>query len=140
MNLRYFGPGEYPYKTVLKNQTAESAATAFAEFGYGTHAIHNNGGNFYSRAKVFNNIGFDTFTSKEFMNILQLTENGWAKDDILLTHIADALDSTEQQDFVFTISVQGHGKSVEWRLRKRIMPGNIMSIRYMRWISLPEIW
>ena len=87
MNMRYFGPGEYPYKTVLKNQTAESAATAFAEFGYGTHAIHNNGGNFYSRAKVFNNIGFDTFTSKEFMNILQLTENGWAKDDILLTHI-----------------------------------------------------
>ena len=27
MNLRYFGPGEYPYKTVLKYQTAESAAT-----------------------------------------------------------------------------------------------------------------
>lgn len=116
MNLRYFGPGEYPYKTVLKNQTAESAATAFAEFGYGTHAIHNNGGNFYSRAKVFNNIGFDTFTSKEFMNILQLTENGWAKDDILLTHIADALDSTEQQDFVFTISVQGHGNYPETKL------------------------
>ena len=115
MNLRYFGPGEYPYKTVLKNQTAESAATAFAEFGYGTHAIHN-GGNFYSRAKVFNNIGFDTFTSKEFMNILQLTENGWAKDDILLTHIADALDSTEQQDFVFTISVQGHGNYPETKL------------------------
>ena len=116
MNLRYFGPGEYPYKTVLKNQTAESAATAFAEFGYGTHAIHNNGGNFYSRAKVFNNIGFDTFTSKEFMNILQLTENGWAKDDILLTHIADALDSTEQQYFVFTISVQGHGNYPETKL------------------------
>ena len=68
MNLRYFGPGEYPYKTVLKNQTAESAATAFAEFGYGTHAIHNTGGNFYSRAKVFKNIGFDTFTSIEYMN------------------------------------------------------------------------
>lgn len=116
MNLRYFGPGEYPYKTVLKNQTAESAATAFAEFGYGTHAIHNNGGNFYSRAKVFNNIGFDSFTSKEFMNILQLTENGWAKDEILLTHIEDALDSTEQQDFVFTISVQGHGNYPETKL------------------------
>ncbi|XCP87092.1 LTA synthase family protein [Roseburia hominis] len=116
MNLRYFGPGEYPYKTVLKNQTAESAATAFAAFGYGTHALHNNGGNFYSRAKVFNNIGFDTFTSKEFMNILQTTENGWAKDDILLTHINDALDSTEQQDFIFTISVQGHGNYPETKL------------------------
>ena len=87
MNLRYFGPGEYPYKTKLKNQVCESAATAFSAFGYGTHAIHNNGGNFYSRAKVFNNIGFDSFTSKEFMNILQTTENGWSKDDILLTHI-----------------------------------------------------
>ena len=109
MNLRYFGPGEYPYKTKLKNQVCESAATAFSAFGYGTHAIHNNGGNFYSRAKVFNNIGFDSFTSKEFMNILQTTENGWSKDDILLTHIKDALDSTEQEDFVFTVSVQGHG-------------------------------
>lgn len=33
----------------------------------------------------------------------------WSKDDILLTHIKDALDSTEQEDFVFTVSVQGHG-------------------------------
>ena len=109
MNLRYFGPGEYPYKTVLKYQTAESAATALENFGYGTHALHNNGGNFYSRADVFNNIGFDTYTSKEFMNILQVTENGWAKDDILTQHILNAMDSTEQQDFVFGITVQGHG-------------------------------
>lgn len=116
MNLRYFGPGEYPYKTVLKENVAESAATAYAAFGYGTHALHNNGGNFYSRAKVFNNIGFDSYTSKEFMNILQLTENGWAKDDILLTHIENALDSTEQQDFVFAISVQGHGDYPEEKL------------------------
>lgn len=109
MNLRYFGPGEYPYKTVLKNQVCESAATALGSLGYGTHALHNNGGNFYSRARVFNNTGFDSYTSKEFMNILQLTENGWAKDDILIQHIMDAMDSTKQQDFVFTISVQGHG-------------------------------
>lgn len=109
MNLRYFGPGEYPYKTILKENPCESAATALEALGYGTHALHNNGGNFYSRARVFNNMGFDSFTSKEFMNILQLTENGWSKDDILIDHILDALDSTQQQDFVFTISVQGHG-------------------------------
>ena len=29
MNLDDFGPGEYPYKTKLKNQVCESAATAF---------------------------------------------------------------------------------------------------------------
>ncbi len=109
MSMRFFGPGEYPYKTVLKNQTCESAATALASLGYGTHGLHNNGGNFYSRARVYNNIGFDTFTSKEFMNILQTTENGWAKDEVLVDHIMEAMDTTEGQDFVFTVSVQGHG-------------------------------
>lgn len=109
MNLRYFGPGEYPYKTVLKQKTTESAATALGALGYGTHALHNNGGNFYSRANVFDNIGFDSYTSKEFMNILQVTENGWSKDDVLIQHILDAMDTTEQSDFVFGISVQGHG-------------------------------
>lgn len=109
MSMRYFGPGEYPYKTILKKTEAESAATALKKFGYGAHALHNNGGNFYSRADVFNNIGFDSYTSKEFMNILQLTENGWAKDSILTQHIKNAMDSTKQQDFVFGITVQGHG-------------------------------
>lgn len=109
MNLRYFGPGEYPYKTVLKERQSESAASALSALGYGTHALHNNGGNFYSRAKVFDHIGFDSYTSKEFMNILQFTENGWAKDDILIQHITEAMDTTEQQDFVFCVSLQGHG-------------------------------
>ncbi len=109
MNLRYFGPGEYPYKTIAKYQPMESVATALKEFGYGAHALHNNGGNFYSRADVFKMMGFDSYTSKEFMNILQYTENGWAKDDILTEHIMNALNSTEHQDFVFGISVEGHG-------------------------------
>lgn len=113
MNLRYFGPGEYPYKTYSKKHPTESAATALASLGYGTHALHDNTGNFYSRANVFNNMGFDTFTSKEFMNVLQTTENGWAKDEILTQHIMEDMDTTKQEDFVFTVSVQGHGNYPE---------------------------
>lgn len=113
MNLRYFGPGEYPYKTYSKKHPTESAATALASLGYRTHALHDNTGNFYSRANVFNNMGFDTFTSKEFMNVLQTTENGWAKDEILTHHIMEAMDTTKQEDFVFTVSVQGHGNYPE---------------------------
>ena len=113
MNLRYFGPGEYPYKTYSKKHPTESAATALASLGYGTHALHDNTGNFYSRANVFNNMGFDTFTSKEFMNVLQTTENGWAKDEILTQQIMEAMDTTKQEDFVFTVSVQGHGNYPE---------------------------
>ena len=111
MSMRYFGPGEYPYKTYVKKEghAIESVATALKAFGYGAHALHNNGGNFYSRADVFKNMGFDSYTSEEFMNVLQFTENDWAKDDILTEHILNSMNSTEQQDFVFTITVQGHG-------------------------------
>ncbi len=109
MSMRFFGPGEYPYKTYAKTKVLESAASALTSLGYGAEALHNNGGNFYSRAQVFNNMGFDHYTSKEFMNILQTTPKGWATDDILVPNIMESMDTTEGQDFVFTISVQGHG-------------------------------
>ena len=110
MSMRFFGPGEYPYKTYAKTNVLESAASALTVLGYGAEALHNNGGNFYSRAQVFNNMGFDHYTSKEFMNILQTTPKGWATDDILVPNIMDSMDTTEGQDFVFTISVEGHGE------------------------------
>ncbi len=47
------------------------------------------------------------------MNVLQTTENGWAKDEILTQHIMEAMDTTKQEDFVFTVSVQGHGNYPE---------------------------
>lgn len=109
MNMRFFGPGEYPYKTYVKTNVLESAASALTSLGYGAEALHNNGGNFYSRAKVYNNMGFDHYTSKEFMNILKTTPKGWATDDILVPNIMESMDTTEGQDFVFTVSVQGHG-------------------------------
>ena len=110
MNLRYFGPGEYPYKTILKETTCESVAYDLKEIGYAAHAIHNNKATFYSRADVFKNLGFDTYTSKEYMDVSNTTENGWLKDEVLIGHILDCLDSTARQDFIYTISVQGHGE------------------------------
>ncbi len=109
LNMRSFGPGEYPFKTILKEMTCESAATALDAVGYTSFAFHNNGGNFYSRADVYNDIGFDYYISKEFMNILQYTENGWAKDLVLPQYMFQAMDSTEGTDFLFTVTVQGHG-------------------------------
>ncbi|MCD8217414.1 MAG: sulfatase-like hydrolase/transferase [Clostridiales bacterium] len=111
MGIRFFGLGEYPYKTVLKETTCESVANDLAELGYSTHAIHNNSGNFYSRATIFSQMGFDSYTSKELMNITEYNENEtWPTDGILVEETEKALDSTEDQsDFVFTITVQSHG-------------------------------
>ena len=111
MSMQYFGTGEYPYKTILKETDCESIASVLNKnLGYGTHVVHNNGGNFYSRANAFSMMGFDTFTSKEMMNIQQYTPLGnWPTDQILVSETRKAMDSTEGQDFVYTITVQGHG-------------------------------
>ena len=109
MNLEFFGAGEYPYKTILRKTTAESINYDLKDLGYSTHAIHNNKGTFYTRQKVFKMLGFDTFTSIEYMNIEETTPLGWAKDKYLTKSIVDALKSTEGQDYIYTISVQGHG-------------------------------
>ncbi|MFV0527996.1 MAG: LTA synthase family protein [Lachnospiraceae bacterium] len=110
MSLRYFGPGEYPYKSILKETTAESAPYVLKNLGYATHAIHNNEANFYGRRTVFKNLGFDTFTSEEYMaDSEDLNPLGWVKDEVLTDSIFDCLESTDEQDYIYTISVQGHG-------------------------------
>ena len=111
MSMQYFGTGEYPYKTILKKTDCESIASDLSKIGYGTHVVHNNGGNFYSRANAFSMMGFDTFTSKELMNITKYTPNGsWAADDILVDETIKSLDATpDQADFTYTITVGTHG-------------------------------
>lgn len=110
MSLHYFGPGEYPYKSVLLEETCESAPYVLKNLGYSTHAIHNNEANFYGRRSVFSRLGFDTFTSEEYMpDISDTTPMGWVKDHILTDEIFKAMESTEGPDYVYTISVQGHG-------------------------------
>ncbi|WP_370831948.1 LTA synthase family protein [Clostridium sp.] len=109
MSLQFFGPGEYPYKTILQESTAESVSYDLKELGYSTHAIHNNKGTFYGRNFVFSQLGFDTFTSLEYMNVEEYTPKDWAKDFYLTDEILKSLNSTEGSDFVYTISVQAHG-------------------------------
>lgn len=125
MRIRFFGPGEYPYKTVLKETTCESACYILKDLGYTSHAIHNHRGAFYGRNLVFSNLGFDTFTSIEYMNNVKKTPRNWAKDYVLIDEIRAAMESTEGKDFVFTISVQGHGKYPE----KQVIPDEDLKIR-----------
>ncbi len=110
MSLQFFGAGEYPYKTILLEKTSESMANNMKQLGYATTAIHNNRASFYGRNEVFPNLGFDTFISKEYMMDLEYTPVSWVKDKVLTKEIVGAMEATDERDFIFTISVQGHGK------------------------------
>ena len=111
MSCQFLGPGEYPQKTVLKEiDQCESVASDLGNIGYSSHVVHNNGGNFYSRANAFKLMGFDTFQSKEMLDIVDYSPMGsWPTDDILIGASLDAMDSTPNKDLLYTITVGTHG-------------------------------
>ena len=110
MNTDYFGAGEFPYRTILRSTTCESIGYNLDELGYDNYAIHNNSGTFYDRNKVFPKLGFDYFSSIEYMNQAEYNTLGWAKDNVLTNEIFKALKARDTRDFIYAISVQAHGK------------------------------
>ena len=107
-NIDYLTPGEIPYNTILKSKYYNSVATTLKSEGYKAHAVHNFQGNFYGRNNAYAKLGFDDFTSKEYMSNYELNVREWVKDVILTKYIEKALDSTKDSDLVYTVSVQGH--------------------------------
>lgn len=116
MNLDFFGPGEYPYKTLLKDTTCESMAYILKNLGYSATAMHNNDGTFYNRNNVFANLGFDRYVSIEYMANAPVNELNWARDRVLVGQIMQTLACTKERDYIYAISVQGHGAYPEGEL------------------------
>lgn len=116
ISIKFFGPGEYPFKAVLKDKPCESIPRDLKSLGYAAHAIHNHRALFYNRNVVFDNMGYDTFTSVEYMSGVSYTPKNWAKDKILTSQILETLKSTKTRDYIYTISVQGHGKYPEEKM------------------------
>ena len=109
ISAKFFGPGEYPYKGKLRERTLESMAYVAKTHGYQTSALHNHRALFYNRNEVYANLGFDTFTSVEYMNNVSFTPTNWCKDTVLTGEIMDIMESTDERDFIHVISVEGHG-------------------------------
>lgn len=120
MSMQFFGPGEYPQKTILKKvPSVESYASDLKKLGLKSHVVHDNGANFYSRQNAFSKMGFDTFTSKEMLDITKKEYNPiktWPTDDILIDSTKQAMDSTKGKDFVYTITVATHGNYPDYKV------------------------
>ena len=109
ISARFFGPGEYPYKGKLRKNVLESMAYVAGSHGYNTAALHNHRALFYNRNEVYANLGFNTFTSVEYMNNVSFTPTNWCKDKVLTNEIMEIMKSTKERDFMHVISVEGHG-------------------------------
>ncbi len=110
MSLNFFGTGEYPYRTILQSTTSESICYDLAARGYRSSILHNNTGTFYRRNAVLPMLGFNNFVSLEYMDNRENNPTGWTKDEVLSDEIFKALEADEARDFIYTITVQSHGK------------------------------
>ena len=148
MSLKFFGPGEYPYKNIMLESTCESIPYNLKQIGYGTHAIHNHRGVFYGRNKVFPNLGYDTFTSVEYMNNVGRTPKNWEKDNVLTGEIIDAMESTKARIMYIQFPYRAMENILQSRCLKilrlplhpplqKLLNGstNTMQIRFMKWIN-----
>ena len=109
ISAKFFGPGEYPYKGKLRKNMLESMAYVTRAHGYNTAALHNHRALFYNRNEVYANLGFNTFTSVEYMNNVSFTPTNWCKDKVLTDEIMEIMKSSKERDFLHVISVEGHG-------------------------------
>ena len=110
ISTSFFGAGEYPFKTVMTENTCGSMGYDLKRLGYATAGFHNNDATFYERYKDYANLGFDSFSGMEHMYMLNYTPRGWAKDDVLDDLMIERMEQTEGRDYITTISVQAHGR------------------------------
>lgn len=118
MSSRFFGPGEYPYKGKLRKNTVESIAYIAKQHGYATNALHDHRAIFYNRNEVYANMGFDSYTSVEYMNDVSFTPTNWCKDKTMIPDIVNIIKTTKERDMMHIISVEGHGKYPEEQVFK----------------------
>lgn len=109
MSTEFFGTGEFLFNTIASKKPIPSLAYSLKNLGYSANALHNHEGKFYTRDKVYKNLGFDSFTPIECMSPPERTPVGWPKDNVLINEIYNIITSTDNPDLIFGVSVQGHG-------------------------------
>jgi len=108
----YLNHNELAYVSKLKRPTY-SLPMYLNTLGYETTAMHNNGKYFYNRSAVYQNLGFNRFTSIE--NMINMADRakyinaaGWATDDLIYNSIENQLQNTDKPQFIYAISVENH--------------------------------
>ena len=110
MNMDFFGAGETPYNTIVREVTCETIAHILRGHGYSSTALHNNIGTYFNRNEVYANLGYDRFDCLEYMPESKYNKIGWAQDEVLTGEILRSMENTAGRDLIFTISVESHGK------------------------------
>jgi len=103
----YFLPtSSYPYTQYLK-KNIPSLFTLFKEQNYYTTAIHPYSQWFYNRDSIYKFLGVDKFTNLSNMSGYQ-NAGPFVSDKSFTTEIINQLNSTDQSQLIWALSIQNH--------------------------------
>lgn len=102
----YFLNGKTPYGQTIK-RPLPTIFTLFKEKGYYTTTIHPYLGSMYNRKTIYKNFGLDKFLSIEDMSNYD-TPNPYVSDEFLNQEIIKQLQSSDQPQLIFALSMQNH--------------------------------
>lgn len=113
LSLAFLPDDIVPYTTYYNSSKQASGGVVYElkKNGYQTKAIHPNDANFYNRAIVYENLGFDEYHSiVQFFDVPSelKTANGWVKDEYLAEYTTQELEKSDAPSFVFLITEEEH--------------------------------
>ncbi|WP_165249154.1 LTA synthase family protein [Adlercreutzia sp. ZJ141] len=103
----FLGAGAYPYVQYNLEGT-ESLVSYFSNLGYATHAIHPNEATNWRRDRIYQQLGFDSFTSIESFEGAE-TLRDMVADKETYNVILEMLEANTQPQFIFDVTMQNHG-------------------------------
>lgn len=105
-SMQFVGNGKYPY-TLYDFSSAPSLARQLDQLGYHSTAIHPNKATNWNRNRVYDQLGFDDMQFEDSFQGSPRYHNG-VSDAATYTHILDILETRDQPQFVFDVTMQNH--------------------------------
>ncbi len=102
----YFLNNRYPYNQLI-NQDVPSLFSLFKEQDYLTTVIHPYKKSMYNRPIVYRHFNLDKFISMEDMSSYEI-KGSYISDKSFIEEIIKQIESTDQSQFIFSISMQNH--------------------------------
>jgi len=99
--------GSIPYQQYVR-RPVPSLATFFRSEGYSAIAVHPFQEWFWNRREVYQHFGFEEFRSEETLPPME-KRGAFASDEALTNEIIQTVDAAEKPQFLFAVTLQGHG-------------------------------
>lgn len=99
--------GSIPYQQYVR-RPVPSLATFFRSEGYSAIAVHPFQEWFWNRREVYKHFGFEEFRSEETLPPME-KRGAFASDAALTNEIIQTVDAAERPQFLFAVTLQGHG-------------------------------